>query len=63
MLTVVYGSTGGALGFCSASSSVQYLTSCSSFGNCIPGRVHAAAHSILMSHCELPGPRRTSFQL
>ncbi len=36
MLTVVYGSTGGALGFCSASSSVQYLTSCSSFGNCIP---------------------------
>jgi hypothetical protein len=44
MLTVVYGSTGGALGFCSASSSVQYLTSCSSFGNCIPGHVDAAAH-------------------
>ncbi len=48
MLTVVYGSTGGALGFCSASSSVQYLTSCSSFGNCIPGHVDAATHSILM---------------
>ncbi|KAH9539902.1 hypothetical protein CY35_15G080800 [Sphagnum magellanicum] len=48
MLKVVYGSTGGALGFCSASSSVQYLTSCSSFRNCIPGHVDAAAHSILM---------------
>ncbi len=48
MLTVVYGSTGGALGFCSVSSSVQYLTSCSSFGNCLPGHVDAAAHNILM---------------
>ncbi|CAM6063338.1 unnamed protein product [Sphagnum tenellum] len=44
MLTVVYGSTGGAPSFRSTSSSVQYLTSCSSSRNCIPGHVDAAAH-------------------